>query len=47
MQDWEGSVQNLAKTANLKFQGEKTQHLQTNKHTDGEAAREEEELKSL
>lgn len=47
MQDWEGSAQNLATTANLKFQGKKTQQLQTNKHTDGEAAREEEKLKSL
>lgn len=32
MQDWEGSAQNLATTANLKFQGKKSNsYKQTNK----------------
>lgn len=42
MQDWEGSAQNLATTANLKFQGKKPNSYKQTKRTDGEAARDEE-----
>lgn len=47
---WEGSAQNLAATANLKFFLGKTRELETKQNqqkiTDGGAAREEEKLKS-
>ena len=36
MQGWEAWAQNVATTANLKFQGKKTQWLQTNKQTNRE-----------